>query len=289
MNIEDLAYIKSLVIEAVKPEGCSVLNADDPMLEYFLERAKGNIILFSKDINNSYLRKHINNGGTAVFSDGNYLYIHDKKDIKVIEVTKIPITFNGCVKCNIENSLAAAAALYAVGIPAELIEMGLKTFMPDIKLNPGRFNFFDMGDFKVLLDYGHNPAGFKCVSDFILSQKAHRYVGVIGVPGDRQDNSIKDIGILCGQIFTDIYIKEDDDHRGREPGEVAGILYDTLISNGFQKEKINIILPESEALEAAIKNAMPGDLIVMFYQKFSDSLNIIKSFLKDRMPEESLV
>lgn len=163
-DIEDLAYIKSLVIEAVKPEGSSVLNADDPMIEYLLGRAQGNIILFSTDVNNKYIARHVKSGGIAVYLDEDYIHIYDKKDIKVIEVAKIPITFNGCAKCNIENSLAAVSALYAAGIPSELIEMGLKTFMPDEKLNPGRFNFFDMGDFKVLLDYGHNPAGFKCDS-----------------------------------------------------------------------------------------------------------------------------
>ncbi|HEY9062874.1 MAG TPA: cyanophycin synthetase [Pseudobacteroides sp.] len=288
-DIEDLAYIKSLIVEAVKPEGSSVLNADDPMIEYFLGRAKGSIILFSKDKNNRYLRKHINNGGVALYCDGRFLYIYDEKEITVIEVAKIPITFDGYVKCNVENSLAAAAALYAAGIPVELIEMGLKTFIPDERLNPGRFNLFDMGDFKVLLDYGHNPAGFECVSDFVLSQKAGRYVGVIGVPGDRQDSSIKAVGILCSQVFTHIYIKEDDDLRGREPGEVAGLLYDTLISNGFNKDNISIILPEGEALETAIENAMPQDLIVMFYQKFSESMNIIKSYVKDKVQEESLV
>ncbi|KNY28719.1 cyanophycin synthetase [Pseudobacteroides cellulosolvens] len=288
-DIEDLAYIKSLVIEAVKPEGSSVLNADDPMIEYFLGRARGNIILFSTDFNNEYIVRHINNGGTAAYMNEDYIHIYDKKDIRVMEVAKIPITFNGCVKCNIENSLAAASALYALGIPAELIEMGLKTFMPDEKLNPGRFNLFDMGDFKVLLDYGHNPAGFKCVSDFVLSQRANRYVGVIGVPGDRPDSSIRHAGMLCGKMFTDIYIKEDDDLRGREPGEVAELLYNTIIDYGFKKENMKIILPEGEALETAIKNAMPGDLIVMFYQNFSKSLNIIKSYIKDREKEESLV
>lgn len=285
-DIGDLAYIKSLVVEAVKPEGSSVLNADDPMIEYLLGRARGNIILFSTDVNNKYIARHIKSGGVAVYLDEGYIHIYDNKDLNVIEVKKIPITFNGCVKCNIENSLAAVSALYAAGIPSELIEMGLKTFMPDEKLNPGRFNLFDMGDFKVLLDYGHNPAGFKCVSDFVLSQKAKRYVGIIGVPGDRSNESIKESGILCSKVFTDIYIKEDNDLRGRQPGEVAQLLYDTIIDQGFKKENVKIILSEAEALETAIKNAIPGDLIVMFYQKFNQSLKIIKSHMKSKVQEE---
>jgi len=47
-TLEDLAFAKSLVVEAVKPGGYSVLNADDKFVRYFMERAKGEIILFSK-------------------------------------------------------------------------------------------------------------------------------------------------------------------------------------------------------------------------------------------------
>jgi len=114
-------------------------------------------------------------------------------------------------------------------------------------------------------------------------------VGIIGVPGDRTDGSIKDAGILCSKMFTDIYIKEDNDLRGREQGEVAQLLYDTIIDQGFKKENVKIILSEGEALETAIKNAIPGDLIVMFYQKFNQSLNIIKSHMKATVQEELLV
>ncbi|MDP4182586.1 MAG: cyanophycin synthetase, partial [Bacillota bacterium] len=288
-SIEDLAFIKSLVVEAVKPLGYSVLNADDPMLEYCFNRASGKKILFSRHKDNSNINKHIKNGGTAVYSDGKHIHIFDETDIELIEVDKIPITYEGAAKCNIENSLAAVSALYAVGIPVEIIEMGLKTFTPDEKLNPGRFNMFEMDGFKVLLDYGHNPAGYVCVTDFILSQKSQRKVGIIGVPGDRLDENIKEIGELCGKVFSKIYIKEDDDLRGRKPGEVAELLHETLINNGYPKEDVKVILSEQKAFETALNNAMPGDLIVMFYQKFSEALNIIKSFsVKEVLEEDNL-
>ena len=48
-SLEDLAFVKSLVIEAVKPCGYAVINADDKYARYFLERAKSEVILFSRD------------------------------------------------------------------------------------------------------------------------------------------------------------------------------------------------------------------------------------------------
>ncbi len=280
-TLKDLAFVKSLVTEAVKPGGYAVLNADDQMVEFFIKRAEGSIILFSRSGDNSLLLKHIGAGGKAVYVNEGAIYIHDKRGRRLIRLEDIPITFGGVIGCNIENSLAAASTLYALGIPAEIIEMGLKSFKPDSVLNPGRFNIFDIGGFKVMLDYGHNPAGYKAVADFIKTIGAKRHVGVIGVPGDRLDSNIRKIADICSAVFSKIYIKEDDDLRGRKQGEVADILFNSLLENGVRRENIEIVLPEIKAFETAMLDAQPGDLIVLFYQKYDEALELINKFKKE--------
>jgi cyanophycin synthetase len=215
-SAEELAFVKSLVIEAVKPDGYAVLNADDKMAEYLMKRARGNIILFSQEKNNPLLEGHLKSGGKAVYVNEGIIYIYDQKPIPLMQLKDIPITYGGVVRCNIENSLAVVSAMYGLDVPVEIIEMGLKSFKPDEVLNPGRFNIFEMGSFKVMLDYGHNPAGYKAVIDFIKTIDAKRYIGVIGVPGDRMDESIREIGTDCSTVFSRVYIKEDDDLRGEE-------------------------------------------------------------------------
>ena len=42
-------------------------------------------------------------------------------------------------------------------------------------------------------------------------------------------------------------------------------------------ENIEIILSEKEAIKASIKNAVDGDLIVMFFEKFEPLVEIIES------------
>lgn len=286
-STEDLAYVKSLVIEAVKPDGYAVLNADDKMTEYFMKRVGGNTILFSQDSNNPLLIDHIKSGNKAVCVNEGNICINDRKLIPLMHVKDIPITYGGVVRCNIENSLAAASALYGLGVPAEIIEMGLKSFKPDLVLNPGRFNIFKIGSFKVLLDYGHNPAGYKAVIDFIKAIDAKRYIGVIGVPGDRKDESIREIGTECSTVFSKVYIKEDDDLRGRKQGEVAEILYSQLLKKGARKEAVKVILSESKAFEAAILDAQPEDLIVLFYQNFDEALELINKF-KSELDNDAL-
>ena len=46
--LDDLLFIKSLVIESVKANGYAVLNADDPMVVQASNRVNCNIIYFSK-------------------------------------------------------------------------------------------------------------------------------------------------------------------------------------------------------------------------------------------------
>lgn len=287
-TLEDLAYVKALVVEAIKPGGYSVLNADDKMTKYLLKRAKGNIVLFSRKKVNELIESHISGGGKGIYIDNDSIIIIDGKTCgTLIDVTEIPITFGGKVECNIENSLAASAALYALGIPVEIIRKGLKSFKPDLETNPGRFNLFDMGSFKVMLDYSHNTAGYKAVMDFIGKMDSERLVGIIGMPGDRLDRSIRQVGDICGRTFSKIYIKEDSDLRGRKPGDVGKILYDAVLGSGFKKENVSVIYSELAALEAAILDAQPGDLVIMFYEEFEAAVELIMR-LKAEMEKSSI-
>jgi len=281
-NLEDLTFVKALVVEAVKPDGYSVLNADDEMVEYLIGRASGNIMLFSMDKRNPILLNHVKNGGAAAYIEDGKIHICDSTDDRhIMRLEEIPITFEGRVDCNIENSLAAVCALFALKIPEEIIRAGLMTFKPDVASNPGRFNIFDMGDFKVMLDYSHNSAGYNAVAGFIEKMDATRLVGVVGIPGDRLDRNIKEVGCISAKVFSKIYIKEDRDLRGRQPGEVAKILYEAVIESGYKRENVEVIHSEIKALETAILDAQPGDLIVMLYEEFEPAVDLVNRFKQE--------
>lgn len=275
-TIYDLAFVKALVIESVKSDGYSVLNADDKTVEYFIKRAHGNIILFSKTCTNEILQEHIRNGGIALYIEDNSMYIHhNSHKIRLIDINDIAITFNGTVDCNIENALAATCALYGLSTPLDIIRNGLMSFKPDAKMNPGRFNIFDLGSFRVMLDYGHNIASYEEVGKFVQKLNASSTVGIIGMPGDRSDENIFKVGAKCSEIFSKVYIKEDTKLRGRTPGKVANILYEGLVSANFNPNNIKIILSEIEALQTAISEAQNGELIVLFYEELDPALNVI--------------
>lgn len=275
-TIEDLAHLKSLVVEAVKPWGCAVLNADDKMTPHFLKRVRCNVMMFSINKDNVLLKEHLKQGGNAVWAHQGSLYAqYLGKTTVLCRVEDIPITMKGTAACNVENALAASTALLGLGIHENQIHQGLTTFRPDGEDNPGRFNIFQVGNCKVMLDYGHNIAGYSQVIDFLKKQEAKRLVGVIGVPGDRQDEAVKKVGALCGQHFQKLIIKEDADLRGRKSGEIAELLKQAAQKNGNPQLELEVCLSEEDAVAKAVSTAQPGDFIAVFYEDYEPLKNMI--------------
>lgn len=260
-NLEDLAFVKSLVAEAVKKGGAAVLNAEDGMTRSVLRRVKARVFLFGR------ARAAVDSYGpgySAVYTEHGSVWVRDGlKKTEIVRVGDIPVTAGGLIGCNVENVLAAAAALYALKVPVDFIRRGLLSFSD----NPGRFQLYSCAGFRVMLDYGHNFAGYRRVLEVCAEVRHRRLVGVIGMPGDRTDESIRKVGKLCAKSFDRIFIKEDHDLRGREKGEVAGLFHHSILESGFDPEKVVIESDELQALQKAVSKARKGDLIVAFYEK----------------------
>lgn len=278
-TLEDMADVKSLVVEAVKPDGYSVINGDDIYAERIAKRARGNIIYFSQNPNSKLITQHKYNGKKAVYLKENIIYIFNgEKEIPVINVENIPATFGGALEHNIENSLAAVAASYSIGVDTNIISKGLSEFHTDAANNLGRFNVFEVADFKVIIDYGHNIGGYSRVLSGLKKLKINKLIGVIGVPGDRTDISILKVGELSGKSFDQVYIKEDKDLRNRKPGEVAELLRKGCVLGKLTDQQITIELDEKEALIKAMENAKAGDTIIVFYEDYQPLSDAIKDF-----------
>src|SRR3546814_19475370 len=97
------------------------------------------------------------------------------------------MTLAGLSRFNVENTLAAASASLAIGIGRETVIEGLRTFLPDAEHNPGRMNFFTLGDLCVVMDRATNAAGLEALEEVI---QRHRPPGAmlrlgLGLRGDR--------------------------------------------------------------------------------------------------------
>lgn len=92
-TLEDMAFVKSLVVEAVKSSGYAVLNADDAMTDYVSSRLTCNLILFSQNRDNRMIERHINRDGIAVVAENGLICIYKhKRRVPVMGILEIPIT-----------------------------------------------------------------------------------------------------------------------------------------------------------------------------------------------------
>lgn len=275
-TLDELSHVKSLVVETVRPDGYAVLNADDDRVRAMARKCPGQIIYFtlSPKENREYLR-HLAAGGRGVMvEDENIVLVEGSNKEMLVELAHVPIAMGGFAHYNVANCLAAVAALWGMGMGNDAIIAGICDF-DGIKHNPGRANLFDFGSFKVMLDYGHNLAGYQSIFSMLHSMELGRKVGVIGVPGDRKNSDIIEVGKLSGTELDCIYIKEDQDLRGREPGEVAKLLEQGILSSG-RKPLVETIFSEADALSAAIQGHQEGDFIVVFYEKLELLLKVIE-------------
>ena len=273
-TVEEIAEIKALVVEVVRDDGTSVLNADDPLVAGMAERAEGRLIYFSMHGGESaaeLVKEHIAEGGTAVVLQpgvrGEMIAIYAaEQDIPLLRTHPIPATLEGKARHNVANALAAAAIAYAHGVSVENIRQGLRTFTTSFYLAPGRLNIFDEHPFRVLVDYGHNPAAFAAMRDLVarLRPGHPRVIGVVAAPGDRRDQDIAEVGAIAGTMFDLLVLKEDDDRRGREAGAIMALLREAALGAGCAPSAIVEVGDELEAVRHALGAAGPGDLVVIF-------------------------
>ena len=274
-NLEDLAHIKALIVETVRSGGAALLNADDPYVAAMAARVQGEIVYFSVEPDNIVVRRHLGIGGKAFFVKDDIIYAaYGSLARPIIHAADIPITLGGIAMHNLQNALIAAAACYCLKAPIARIRQGLSTF----DQNPGRLNLMTIDDFRVCVDYGHNPASYQALVNTVRRMGAKRLVGVIAAPGDRRDDVIINTGRIAGLGFDYIYIKEDSDLRERLPGQTAALLRQGVLETGFEPARIVTVLSESEAVENALKNTEPGDLIVIFYEKYDVVMDAINKF-----------
>ena len=76
---------------------------------------------------------------------------------------RLPLTRNGQVGFQVENSLASIAAAWSLGIPLDVIRSRAESIAADIDKVPGRFNVLEIEGATVVVDYGHNAHSLAAV------------------------------------------------------------------------------------------------------------------------------
>jgi len=265
-TLEDMARVKEVVAQAVT--GTLVLNADDPLCLAMAGRAQAEqVCLVSMEDDCPELLAHVATGGRGARltqRDGQtYLTLCGPDgETEVIAAAGMPASFGGLARHNLQNALFAAGMAQGLGVSVEQIRRALANFHCDRRTVPGRMNVFDGHPFKVILDYGHNPGGYRVVGPLITAMAAGkgRRICVFTSPADRNDAHLAELAEAAAPHF-DYFICRQGLRQNREPGEVPDKLRDALIANGIAADHIATSGDPEDAVRAGLAMAKAGDVV----------------------------
>ena len=269
-TLEQLAEVKRIIVEVATDT--AVLNADDELCLKMADYTKATHLCYvTMNPRHPLVREHIRAGARAIVLEeglnGQQIVLYDNgRHIPLLWTHLIPATMEGRALHNVQNAMVATAVAYSLGKKLEDIRHGLRTFDTSFFQAPGRMNVFNEHPFKVILDYGHNPAAVRAMCQLVERTPVRgRRLVALTMPGDRRDEDIAEVAkIAAGAQFDHYVVKRDDNPRGRKPDEVPQLIEAGLLANGVKPDQITIIPDEQEAVQAIMAMAEPNDLVLVF-------------------------
>jgi cyanophycin synthetase len=198
--------------------------------------------------------------------NGDMIVVYDRNEHRPVLWTHlVPCTLGGHALHNVQNAMFATAIAYSMGVPVDALRNGLTTFDTTFHEAPGRMNVYDELPFKVIMDYGHNPAAIQAMCGLTDALRVSgRRIVVLAAPGDRRDEDIVEIGRSAAGHFDHYICRRDDGRRGRGVEEVPRLLRGALLEAGVPAETIELVPEESRAVDRALGMARAGDLVLLF-------------------------
>jgi cyanophycin synthetase len=291
-TLEELAEVKRVVIDAAKDT--VVLNADDPLVLKMADYTEADHVCYvTMSPHHALVREHIRAGGRAVVLEegiaGHMITIYDRgHHIPLLWSHLIPATVQGKALHNVQNAMFAAAMAFSKDVKLEDIRHGLRTFDSTFFQAPGRLNFYDEHPFRVLLDYAHNAHAMEQVCEVVkLLDVQGRRIAVLSAPGDRRDEDIAAMAAATAGVFDAYICRRDDNLRGRGPDEVPQILARALTEAGVPADAVRTVSDEQAAVDAALRTAASGDLLVLFADALERTWEQIVEFSPHGAPPET--
>ena len=270
-TVEDLAVVKRVIVENVAPSGVAVLNAADPMVASMATSCPGSVTFFALDVQHPIMATQRAQGHRVVYRDGNAIVAAQGDQEHRLELSEIPLTRNGTIGFQVENTMASVAAVWALNLDWNVIRAGLRNFVSDAETAPGRFNMFDYRGATLIADYGHNPDAIQALVNAVESIPAQRRSVVISGAGDRRDIDIRQQTEILGDAFDEVVLYQDQCQRGRADGEVLALLRQGL-SNARRTSETKEVHGEFLAIDTALASLKKGDLCLILIDQIDEAL-----------------
>jgi len=287
-TLDDLSRVKGTVVRSVKKDGWAVLNAEDEQCMKIASDLDCNIAYFAMDEEHPTAKRLSREGNiVAVYENGFITIKKGEWKIRVERATHVPLTMEGKARFMIANVLAATLAAYLHGFQTEDISLSLRTFIPGAAQTPGRMNIFTFRRFKVMIDFAHNPAGYRGIEEFLRSVEANKKIGIIAGVGDRRDEDIRECANIAGRMFDHIIIRQEKHLRGRTEEEINNLILEGISESGRQVT-YEIITKETDAIKHAMNIAEEGTFITALSDVVDNAIDIVQQYLDKENEEGTL-
>ena len=241
-TMEHYLQTKIKLFKWLDPEDFAIANIDDAHAKHFLDSTVARKLTFG-----------INNKADVMAKDINFT-IKGTQYRLVTPIGEIDIDQQMVGLFNVYNSLAAVAVAISQGMDLETIKAGLEQ---KIKV-AGRFELVDKGQpFSVVVDYAHTPDGMEKVLNLAKKLNPKKLITVFGCGGDRDKEKRPIMGNIAAQS-SNMVVLTADNPRNENPGQII----DQIVS-GMDSTPYHRIIDRYEAIEFAIRQAQPGDIVML--------------------------
>jgi cyanophycin synthetase len=259
-----------------KPDGWVVLNADDEHVAGIARKVQGRVAYFTLQGDASArVRRHLRGGGRAyLVRDGVLGEAEGEAWRALAPLADVPAVLGGVARHNVANALAAAGGARAMGASLASVRSGLRSFVPTLDDSRGRLNIFRDEHRVVVVDFAHNEAGVAVLLDVVdaiaralgTGGKRAPVSGIVGLAGDRPDDTLRGVGRQVAQR-VDRFVQKEMLHylRGRTRESVLGEIRAGAREGGWKGE-MPVYLDEPEALGAELdrtEGAAPPEVIFL--------------------------
>ena len=173
-------------------------------------------------------------------------------------------------RANTYNILATVAAATVLELPLKAIETGIA----GLTAVPGRFQVVSAlrDDVRVVVDYAHTDDALKNLLETARPLATGRIITVFGCGGDRDRTKRPLMGAVAARL-SDLVVVTSDNPRSEDPAEIIEQIKRGIVSpddRGGARARPRprdtqciAIVDRKEAIERAVREALPGDLILI--------------------------
>ena len=242
-STDSVAQAKGELLQTMRSDGTAVLNADDRYFTTLRSKYSGRVLSFGIDRQADVQAKDI--GQERGLTD---LTLHADGRSVLVRLRTVG-------RHNVYNSVAAAAAALALGLPLETVKFGLEEFRPVTM----RSELRDMNGRTVLADYYNaNPASVKAALETLASLKGgRRAVAVLGDMlelGPAAAEAHRETGRTVSGLGIDLLISV---------GPLARHIAEGAIAAGMARNRVFEAETTSQGAALLLEHSRPGDTILV--------------------------